>query len=100
MATDRSNFGDVGVIAQAIKFQMRSGKRWEELTPAAMEALDQIATSIARIVTGEVAPQHWDSIISFAQAAKPVAEMPPPAGELERNIRSLARDLPHRSNDA
>lgn len=95
MENSKPSFSDVGVIAQALKFQIRSGKQWDDLTPAAKEALDQIATAIARIVVGE--SQHWDGIISFAQAARsdPVAPY-----ELERDIRRAVREIPHRNHDA
>lgn len=89
-ANDKVNFLDVGAIAQALKFQIRSGKQWDDLTPAAKESLDQIATLIARIVSGE--SSHWDTIASYAQAAKP--EIATTATlEIERNIRALVREI-------
>ena len=48
MASDKVNFGDVGAIAQAMKYQARSGEGWNDLPPAAKEAIDQILSSIAR----------------------------------------------------
>ena len=63
------NYPEASAIAQAIKYQLRTGKFWDELTPAAKETFDQIATAIARSVSGDGA--HWDGIIAFAQAAKP-----------------------------
>lgn len=98
MASDKVNFPEVGSIAQAIKHQIRSGNHWEDLAPAGKEALDQIATCIARIVSSD--GMHWDGIIGFAQAAQ--AAMPPmkptPTMDIERNIRSLvAREIPQRN---
>ena len=52
-----------------MKYQLRTGKFWDELTPAAKETFDQIATACARSVSGDGA--HWDGIIGFAHAAKP-----------------------------
>jgi hypothetical protein len=99
MATDKMNFAS---IAQALKHQIRSGAHWNELTPASKEALDQIATSIARTVSGD--GLHWDGIIGFAQAARlgtddPNAVPPPRATiELEHGIRNLVRELPRNGN--
>jgi hypothetical protein len=89
MASDKVNFPEVGAIAQAIKFQIRAGTFWDDLPGASKESLDQIATSIARIVSGDGA--HWDAIIGYAHAAKQGAD---PAAELERNIRSAVKDGP------
>jgi hypothetical protein len=76
MASDKVNFPEVGSIAQAMKYQIRAGTFWDDLTPAAKESLDQIATCIARTVVGDGA--HWDAIIGFAQAAKPTTAEPNP----------------------
>lgn len=96
MANEKVNsvqFSHVGTIAQALKHQIRSGMGWEDLSPASKESLDQIATLIARIVSGE--HQHWDAIISYAQAVRPGEA---PTADLERNIRNIVRDIPR--NDA
>jgi hypothetical protein len=89
MATDKMNFAS---IAQALKHQIRSGQAWDELPAASKEALDQIATSIARTVSGDGI--HWDGIIGFAQAAKPTS----PTAEIEHSIRNLVRELPRNGN--
>jgi hypothetical protein len=108
MANDKMNFA---IIAQALKHQIRSGDSWDELSPAAKEALDQIATSIARTVSGDGV--HWDGIIGFAQAARPSTSDPvkadrsfdypyttPPiakqtsAAEIEHGIERLVRQIP------
>ena len=112
MASDKVKFSDVGAIAQAIKFQVRAGITWDELPPAAKEALDQIASVIARIVSGD--NRHWDSIVTFAQAGKPdlpfqvaqslTARQPghlfDPAPELERNIQRMVKDIPNRNGES
>ena len=77
MANDQVNFADAAAVAQALKHQIRSGKSWDDLPAAAKESLDQIATAIARTVSGDGA--HWDGIVGFAQAAKPGAEKAEPA---------------------
>lgn len=112
MASDKMmNFAG---IAQALKHQIRSGSAWGDLTPAAKESLDQIATSIARTVSGDGA--HWDGIIGFAQAARPTTEFGQQAStlvgqhastllsqqtatvEIERGIRQMVREIPTRND--
>jgi hypothetical protein len=93
MKNDKMNFAG---IAQALKFQIRSGKAWDDLPSASKEALDQIATSIARTVSGDGV--HWDGIIGFAQAAKPgtadVEAAKPGAADVEIGIERLVRTIP------
>ena len=75
MASDKVNYPEAGSIAQAIKYQIRTGTRWDDRTPAEKESIDQIATALARMVVGDGA--HWDAIIGYAHAAKPgTADMP------------------------
>ena len=93
--SDKVNFADAASIAQALKFQIRSGNFWDDLPPASKESLDQIATSIARIVVGDGA--HWDAIIGFAQAAKPDE---PARSEGLRAIERSFRDIPARNDSA
>ena len=105
MASDKVNFADAASVAQALKFQIRSGIHWDDLTPAEKESLDQIATSIARTVSNDGV--HWDAIIGFAHAAKPGTDAPT-ISEPARPRASVAgveaiersfRDIPSR-NDA
>ena len=102
MASDKVNFADAASIAQALKHQIRSGGFWEDLRAVDKESLDQIATSIARIVVGDGA--HWDAIIGFAQAAKPGADEPtiakdPMRSQVEgmRAIERAVREIPERN---
>ena len=95
MASDKVNYREVGIIAQAIKASIRDGAHWEGMNGSAKESLDQIATSIARIVSGD--GTHWDAIIGYAHAAKPGTDEPEPAREkgqteLEDAMQRLARD--------
>lgn len=99
MASDK--FPEVGSIAQALKYQIRSGTYWDELSPAAKESLDQIATAMARMVAGDGV--HWDGIVGYAQAARPTTAEPAPAPHtagIEREIHKLVREIPHRNSDA
>ena len=93
MASDKVNYVEVGAIAQAIKFQIRTGGFWDELSGAAKESLDQIATAMARMVCGDGV--HWDGIVGFAQAAKPDE---PARSEGLRAIERSFRDIPARND--
>ncbi len=102
------NYPEASAIAQAIKYQMRTGKFWDELTPAAKETFDQIATAVARTVSGDGA--HWDGIIGFAQAARPRTAEPlvdnrfgqqaHATVEIERGIRQMVQEIPTRNSNA
>ena len=112
MASDKVNFADAAAIAQALKHQIRSGKFWDDLTPAEKESLDQIATAIARTVAGDGV--HWEAIIGFAHASKPGPDAPTisepdiagtfpyPARSAERvglaAIERSFRDIPERND--
>ncbi len=99
MASDKVNFNEAAEIAQAFKSLIRAAKAWDELTPAAKESLDQIATAIARTVSGDGV--HWDGIVGFAQAARPTSPNDPaPTVDLERGIRQMVRELPTRGGNA
>ena len=51
MANDKMNHQNVGAIAQAMKYQARTGDAWDNLSGAAKESIDQILSSIARTVS-------------------------------------------------
>ena len=87
MASDKVNFGDVGSIAQVMKFQARSGEGWNDLSPQAREAIDQILSSIARTVaSGQGA--HWDGIMAYAELRQ-VSERTRSCGTEARRARQL-----------
>ncbi len=94
MASDKVNFSDAASIAQAMKHQIRTGGFWDDLTAVAKESLDQMVTLIGRTAAGDGA--HWDSIVGYAQAAKPSDE--PPTAELERSIRRIVTEIPRRTD--
>ena len=104
MGSDKVNpLPTLRALLRRSNIQIRSGKFWDELTGAGKEALDQIATAIARIVVaGDGA--HWDSIIGFAQAAKHGADEPtiakdPMRSQVEgmRAIERAVREIPARN---
>jgi hypothetical protein len=118
MAIDKVNQSNVGAIAQAMKFQVRTGAGWDDLSPTARESIDQILSSIARTVSSGQGV-HWDGIMAYADAAKPGTADPVPvpmASVLARTtaiypptparsagmeaIERSMRELPHRDADA
>jgi hypothetical protein len=115
LASGKIDYPEISGIAQAMKYQIRTGSAWKDLNSSTKESLDQILTSIARIVCGE--GMHWDGIINYAQAAKPHTDdpnaVPPPstpgsragklfdpAPNLERDVLGLVRQIPRRDDDA
>ena len=54
-------FQDTAEIAQALKTTMRLTKNWETLPAESKEALEQAATQLSRILTGDAASaEHWN----------------------------------------
>jgi hypothetical protein len=94
MANDKVNHQNTGAIAQAMKYQVRTGNGWDELSPAAKESIDQILSSIARTVSSGQGT-HWDGIMAYADAAKPV---PPTQVDIERDMRGLVEKVARTGN--
>lgn len=66
--TRYGEFSDVANITQAIKNIIADGKSSMKLNPAQLEALDMIASKIARIVNGD--PDYidnWHDIAGYAR---------------------------------
>lgn len=53
------DFTDQAVITQAIKGALRGGASWARLRPYQREALEMIASKMARAVNGD--PTHFDT---------------------------------------
>lgn len=66
------DFTDNALVAQELKEAMRRGKSWGRMTPYLMEALDQIASKISRIVTGD--PFYQDNFADIQGYAKIVQD--------------------------
>lgn len=75
-ANTHGDFGQVSVIAQRLKDEMRGGgfggyPGYSELTSWQCEALDMIASKIARILAGNAdEPDHWLDIEGYARLAR------------------------------
>jgi hypothetical protein len=61
-------FEDTAQLAQGLKFALRRGKNWELLPPESKEALEQIASRIAMILSGDANDaKHWNRIAMYAR---------------------------------
>jgi hypothetical protein len=61
-------FADNANVAQGIKFNFRAGVNFHTLDCDQLEALDQIAAKISRIVTGDCDyVDNWDDIAGYAK---------------------------------
>jgi hypothetical protein len=62
------DFAETATLAQAIKGVI--GRRAASLPPMQREALDQIATKLARILAGDANhADHWDDVAGYARLA-------------------------------
>jgi hypothetical protein len=79
-------FPETAGLAQAFKMLMRRGKNWEPLHPESKEALELIASHLARILHGDaLEPKHWNDIASLARLRGKELET------LESSIQRTAR---------
>lgn len=65
------DFTDNANIAQQIKEALKSGPNWPELDSVKKEALEVIASKMARIVSGNAdEPDHFHDIAGYATLAE------------------------------
>ena len=61
-------FGEHARITQGIKDIMKSGRSWDDCSPAMKETLDMLAHKIGRIVNGDPSyDDSWVDIIGYTQ---------------------------------
>jgi hypothetical protein len=64
---DNGPFEDMAQLAQGFKFALRRGKNWETMGPESKEALELIATRLAKILVGDPnEAKHWTDIAALA----------------------------------
>lgn len=74
--------------SQKIKLTMMLSKNWNRLTEPQAEAIEMIASKLARILNGDPNfRDHWDDIAGYAQLASLAA--PSPMDTVERDIATL-----------
>jgi hypothetical protein len=66
------DFAHVAFVAQQIKAVMWGSPNWATMTPVQTEALEMIATKMARILCGNPGEvDHYRDIMGYAQLALP-----------------------------
>jgi hypothetical protein len=66
--TTHGDFGDDADLAQGFKNLMRQSRNWDNLRTFQAEALDNMATKIARILSGDPHyPDHWRDLQGFSK---------------------------------
>jgi hypothetical protein len=61
------NYCDTAHVAQMLKIEMHGRVKWSALSARQQESLDQIATKIGRILSGDPnEPEHWKDIAGYA----------------------------------
>jgi hypothetical protein len=61
------SYGEQSHCSQALKSVIQNGPNWESMDSPQREALDLIATKIARILHGDcMEPDHWHDIAGYA----------------------------------
>jgi hypothetical protein len=64
--TVHGDFTDDAQTAQALKYVMRQGKNWDDMPSFMREALEQMQTKIARILSGDPSyPDHWRDLQGY-----------------------------------
>ncbi len=70
-AGTHGDFVEVSWFAQSLKKEMRAYEGYDDLTSWQCEALDMIASKIARILAGNAdEPDHWLDIEGYARLAR------------------------------
>jgi hypothetical protein len=64
----RGDFAETAAIAQSLKRVFRSARNWPELDDRQREALEMIATKLARLLTGD--PNYADHAVDIAAYAE------------------------------
>jgi phosphate-selective porin len=69
-SSTHGDYSELASIAQRIKHELRKGSSWQSMASAQQEALELIATKLARIAVGNPHDlDHWDDISGYAQLA-------------------------------
>ena len=86
-------YGDyvtVAQSAQSIKAVLRQGKNWNSMALTQIEALENIATQLARIIDGDAGYQeHWEGVTAHAQAGTKTGQTSLP--QVERDLSSILK---------
>lgn len=73
------DFTDIAMISQTIQRPMRATPGWNKLTPDKREALQTIASKIARILNGDPDyKDNWHDIAGYAKLVEDQCKTPTP----------------------
>ena len=101
--TSHGTFEDTATLSQTLKEVMRRGRNWQALPNPSKEALDGVATMIARILNGDASdPKHWNGAAGYLRLRSNKIVMTRQL-DVESGISQIARRLrpapPPRVND-
>ena len=69
--TTHGDFDQNAIYAQELRSLFRSSPRWPEIPPVQREALDNIATKLSRILSGQGdCAQHWEDVEGYSRLAR------------------------------
>lgn len=69
--TTHGEFSHNAIYGQQLRSLFRSSPRWPEIPPVQREALDNIATKMSRILSGQADRiQHWEDVEGYARLAR------------------------------
>jgi len=72
-------FEDMSQLSQALKYALRRGRNWEASPPESKEALELIATHLAKILVGDPSvSKHWNDMATLARLRGRVLEQSEP----------------------
>ena len=101
--TTHGDFENNAFVSQVLKKVMRQTKNWDGLPNASKEALEMIATKIARVLNGDASnSEHWNDIAGYARLRANALAPVLPRADLEDGISQIAkrlRPVPVRVND-
>ena len=87
-AKTHGQYAKTAETSQKLKTAMMLSKNWPRLTEPQAEAIEMIASKLARILNGDPNfRDHWDDIAGYAQLASLAA--PSPMDTVERDIATL-----------
>lgn len=87
-------FEHVADLAQALKFAMRRGQNWDKLHMASKEALENAATYIATILSGDHTDgDHWNDLAATIRMRGKMLEPMKMLDAAEHSLAAIDRAL-------
>ncbi len=68
--TTHGDFHENALYAQQLRALWRASPKWSQIHPVQREALDNLATKLSRILSGQAeCRQHWEDVEGYAHLA-------------------------------